>query len=51
MMNEGNLITKFLKKNIFTQENLWAVLLAGILILVFICGTIGIQPEFVYTGF
>jgi hypothetical protein len=50
-MNEGNHIIDRLKKAIFSRENLWAVALAVMFILIFTCATIGVQPEFVYTGF
>ena len=50
-MFAGNSIIKFLKKSIFTRENLWAVILAAMILLIFTCATIGVQPRFVYTGF
>jgi hypothetical protein len=50
-VDRGNSITDFLRKSIFTRENLWALLLAMALVLIFTCATIGVQPRFVYTGF
>ncbi len=46
-----NGIINFLRSSIFTRENLWAVVIAVMLILIFTCGTIGVQPRFIYTGF
>jgi hypothetical protein len=50
-MSERNSIISRLKKSIFTRENLWAVILATMIILTFTCATIGVQAQFVYTGF
>lgn len=50
-MFRGNSITDFLRRAIFTRENLWAVVIALMLIAIFTCATIGVQPQFVYTGF
>lgn len=54
-MDRGNSITHFLRKWFFSaqamRENLWALLLAFALILIFTCAMIGVQPKFVYTGF
>ncbi len=50
-MDRRNSITDFVRKAILTRENLWAVLLAIAIILIFTCATIGVQPRFVYTGF
>jgi len=50
-MSGRNGIIDFLRSSIFTRENLWAVVLAAMILLIFICGTIGVQPRFIYTGF
>jgi hypothetical protein len=47
----GNTITNFIRKAIFTRENLWAVILAVMIVATLTCATIGVQPQFVYTGF
>lgn len=46
-----NTITNFLQKSIFTRENLWAGILAALIFATLTCATIGVQPQFVYTGF
>jgi hypothetical protein len=40
-----------LRQAIFSRENLWALVLAVMLLLIFTCATMGVQPEFVYRGF
>jgi hypothetical protein len=50
-MFRGNGITDFLRKSIFTRENLWAIAVAVMLIAIYTCATVGIQPQFIYTGF
>jgi hypothetical protein len=50
-MSGRNSIIDFLRSSIFTRENLWAVILAVMILLIFTCGTIGVQPRFIYTGF
>ncbi len=50
-MDRRNSITHYLRRRIFNRENFWALLLAVALLLIFTCATIGVQPEFVYTGF
>ena len=50
-MFRGNGIINFLGKSIFNRENLWAIILAAMILLIFTCATIGVQPRFVYTGF
>ena len=50
-MFRGNSITDFLRRAIFTRENLWALVIALMIIAIFTCATIGVQPQFVYTGF
>lgn len=50
-MSERNSIISRLSKSIFSRGNLWAVILAVMIILTFTCATIGVQPQFVYTGF
>lgn len=47
----GDTITNFLRKAIFTRENLWALILAAMIVATLTCATIGVQPQFVYTGF
>jgi hypothetical protein len=41
----------FLRRHIFTRENLWVLLISLMLLLMLICGTMGTQPRFVYGGF
>jgi hypothetical protein len=40
-----------LVRAIWTKENLWALVLGVLLLVTFTCATMGVQPEFVYTGF
>jgi hypothetical protein len=40
-----------LLRTIWTKENLWALVLGVLLLVTFACATMGVQPEFVYTGF
>ena len=42
---------KWLFKLIFNHENLWVVLIAMLLLLILLFGTMGPQPKFVYGGF
>ena len=39
------------RRALLTRENLWALVLAVLLLVTFTCATTGVQPEFVYTGF
>jgi hypothetical protein len=41
----------FLRRTIFTRENAWVVLVAIMLLLILVLGTMGVQPRFVYSGF
>jgi hypothetical protein len=50
-MFRGNSITDFLRRAIFSRENLWALAVALMIIAIFTCATIGVQPQFIYTGF
>lgn len=50
MSGRDSIISRLIK-SIFTRENLWAVILAAALLLIFTCATIGVQARFVYTGF
>jgi hypothetical protein len=50
-MFRGNGITDFLRKSIFMRENLWVLVIAAMLIAIYTCATVGIQPQFIYTGF
>lgn len=40
-----------LRRALLTRENLWALVLAALILVTFTCATTGVQPEFVYTGF
>lgn len=44
-------IINFLRRFVFSRENLYAVLMALALIAIFTCATVGTQARFVYTGF
>ena len=41
----------FLRRHVFTRENAWALLVAFMLLLILVLGTMGVQQRFVYTGF
>jgi hypothetical protein len=41
----------FLRTRILTRENAWAVLVALMLLLILVLGTMGVQSKFVYSGF
>jgi hypothetical protein len=40
-----------LRTHLLTRENAWAVLVALMLLLILVLGTMGVQPKFVYSGF
>ncbi len=41
----------FGRQHVFTRENAWVLLVCLMLLLIFILGTMGVQPRFVYSGF
>ena len=41
----------FLRHHVFTRENAWVLLVALMLLLILVLGTMGVQPRFVYSGF
>jgi hypothetical protein len=41
----------FLRRHVLTRENLWALIIALMILLILILGTMGVQPRFVYSGF
>jgi hypothetical protein len=41
----------FLRRHIFTRENVWVLLVSLMLLLIIVLGTMGVQPRFVYSGF
>ncbi|NDJ33129.1 MAG: hypothetical protein GYB64_00540 [Chloroflexi bacterium] len=50
-MSEDHSNKNWLQRNILTRQNLWALILAVMIILIFACATAGVQPEFIYQGF
>jgi hypothetical protein len=44
-------ITHLIRQHIFTRENLWAVIIAAMILLVIVFAATGTQPPFVYGGF
>ncbi len=40
-----------LRRHVLTRENLWALIVAVMILLILILGTMGVQPRFVYSGF
>ncbi|MEP7289562.1 MAG: hypothetical protein ABI947_27755 [Chloroflexota bacterium] len=36
---------------IFTRETVWVLVVSIMLLLIFVLGTMGVQPRFVYSGF
>jgi hypothetical protein len=40
-----------LRQTLFTRENLWVIIVAGMILLIVTLGTMGVQPRFVYSGF
>jgi hypothetical protein len=41
----------FWRRYVFTRENAWVLLVCLMLLLIFVFGTMGVQPRFVYSGF
>jgi hypothetical protein len=41
----------FWRRYVFTRENAWVLLVCLMLLLIFVLGTMGVQPRFVYSGF
>lgn len=41
----------FLHNRIFTRETVWVLVVSIMLLLIFVLGTMGVQPRFVYSGF
>jgi hypothetical protein len=40
-----------LRTHLLTRENAWVMLVAFMLLLILVLGTMGVQPKFVYSGF
>lgn len=51
MDQQRNHIISRIVRSIVFRDNLWAFAIAILLILLFTCATMGVQPRFVYTGF
>ncbi|HLY27504.1 MAG TPA: hypothetical protein VKQ72_14260 [Aggregatilineales bacterium] len=49
--NFADLILRFLRRHVFTRENLWVIVVAVMLLAILVLGTMGVQPRFVYSGF
>lgn len=49
--NFTSLILTFLRRHVFTRENLWVIVVAAMLLAILVLGTMGVQPRFVYSGF
>jgi hypothetical protein len=45
------MIWAFLRRHVLNRENLWVLIVAVMLLLILIFGTMGTQPRFVYSGF
>ena len=41
----------FLRRHVLTSENAWALLVALMLLLILVLGTMGVQQRFVYSGY
>jgi hypothetical protein len=51
MKKTGQHFIAFLRRHVFTRENLWVLIVSLMLLLILVLGTMGVQPRFVYSGF